>query len=77
MKVFELLIDPEDELSGIQYISIVKSPANEFSFEVFNNQEPHTCRVEHDFSLEDLKVLENYGEPLNPILLEGERIKPA
>jgi hypothetical protein len=77
MKVFELLIDPEDELSGIQYISIVKSPANEFAFEVFNNQEPHTCRVEHDFSDEDLKVLENFGEPLNPILLEGARIKPA
>jgi hypothetical protein len=77
MRIFELKIDEDDDLSGIQYISIVKSPANEFAFEVFSDETPHTCYVPQDFSDETLKVLDNYGEVLNPDSLVGARIKPA
>jgi hypothetical protein len=77
MKIFELLIDEDDELSGVQFISIVKNPANEVRFEVFNDQTPHSCQVEEDLPVELLKHFEEFGEELNPDLLMGAKIKPA
>lgn len=76
-KVFELLIDEDDDLSGVQYISIVKAPANEVKFEVFSEDKPHSCYVEHDFSSEAVEVIEKFGVELNPDALIGARIKPA
>jgi hypothetical protein len=62
MKVFELKIDEEDDLSGIQYISIVKDPATQIAWEVFNNQEePISCSHKDDLTDEDLALLDNYG----------------
>ena len=39
-RVFELKIDEDDDISGIQYISIVKNPATELEFEVFSDETP-------------------------------------
>jgi hypothetical protein len=77
MRVFELKISEDDDISGIQYLSIVKSPANEVMFEVFSDEKPHTCYVEHDFSDEAVKVIEKFGVELNPEMLKYARIKPA
>ena len=49
-RVFELKIDEDDDISGIQYISIVKNPATELEFEVFSDETPHICYKEEDFS---------------------------
>ena len=65
MKVFELKIDEEDDLSGIQYISIVKNPATEISWEVFNDQTPQTCSHKDDLTKEQLALLDNYGTLVN------------
>jgi hypothetical protein len=62
MKVFELKIDEEDDMSGIQYISIVKEPATQISWEVFNNQEePISCSHKEDLPQEAIDLLDNYG----------------
>jgi hypothetical protein len=61
MKVFELKIDEEDDMSGIQYISIVKDPATKISWEVFNNQEEVSCSHKDDLTDEALALLDNYG----------------
>lgn len=74
MKIFELLIDEEDELSGVQFLSIVKSPANQFEWEVFNDEEPHDCSRHIDFTDEALEVFDEVGEELNiDALLEAEQ----
>ena len=78
MKVFELLIDEEDDLSGTSLLSLVKDPATQISWEVFSKDENHSCSVEgYDFSDNDLKVLESFGEVLNPDMLEGSVITPV
>lgn len=61
MKVFELKIDEEDDMSGIQYISIVKDPATMISWEVFNNQEEVSCSHKDDLTDEALALIDNYG----------------
>jgi len=77
MKVFELKISEDDDFSGIQYLSIVKSPANDVMFEVFSNDKPHTCYAEYDFSDEAVKVIEKFGVELNPEMLKYARIVPV
>jgi hypothetical protein len=78
MKVFELLIDEEDDLSGTSLLSLVKDPATQISWEVFSKDENHSCSVEgYDFSADDLKVLDSIGEVLNPDMLEGSVITPV
>jgi hypothetical protein len=77
MKIFELLIDEDDELSGTALLSLVKDPATNISWEIFGN-EPHDCSLhEQDFSTEDLSVLEQFGEELTPEMLKGATIKPV
>jgi hypothetical protein len=61
MKIFELKIDEEDDMSGIQYISIVKDPATMISWEVFNNQEEVSCSHKDDLTDEALALIDNYG----------------
>lgn len=61
MKVFELKIDEEDDMSGIQYISIVKDPATQISWEIFNNQEEVSCSHKEDLTEEALALIDNYG----------------
>lgn len=66
MKIFELLIDEEDELSGVQFLSLVKSPATQMSWEVFNqDEEPHDCSRHYDFTDKALELFDNYGEQLS------------
>jgi len=76
MKVFELKIDEEDELSGIQYISIVKDPATQISWEVFNNQEePISCSHKEDLPQEAIDLLDNYGTLVSPEAFFSAEIK--
>ena len=75
MKVFELKIDEEDDLSGIQYISIVKNPATNIGWEVFNNQEEVSCSHKEDVSEEALDLLDNYGVEVSPEAFFNAEIK--
>jgi len=78
MKVFELKIDEDDELSGVNLLSLVADPATRISWEIFNNDEPHDCSLhEQDFSNEELKVLQSFGEEMNPLHLQGAKITPV
>lgn len=77
MKIFELLINDDDDLSGVEFLSLVKNPATEIAWEVFNSDEPHdcdNCKVEgYDFAEEELSVLDNLGTiPNGDIFLSGE-----
>jgi len=76
MKVFELKIDEEDDLSGIQYISIVKDPATQIAWEVFNNQEePLSCSHREDLPQEAIDLLDNYGTIVSPEAFFNAEIK--
>ena len=44
-KVFELRIDDEDELSGIDSISLVDEPAIEVNWVAFNKEKPHEFHI--------------------------------
>jgi hypothetical protein len=78
MKLFELLIDDEDELSGVALLSLVKDPATQISWEMFNDEQHHSCSVEgYDFSNEDLAFLDEVGEEIHPIALQGAKITPV
>ena len=78
MKVFELLIEDDDELSGVGLLSLVKDPATQISWEVFNSDEGHDCSVHsYDFSNEDVNVLDQYGVELPIHMLEGAKITPV
>jgi hypothetical protein len=68
-RVFELKIDEDDDISGIQYISIVKNPATELEYEVFSDETPHICYKEEDFSDEALSILDQFGSPISPEML--------
>jgi len=77
-KIFELKIDEEDEISGIQYLSIVKKPATEIGFEVFSSQENntcHSCHVEEDFNDVVLNILDEFGVEPNPDMFLNAEIK--
>ena len=76
MKVYELLIDEEDELSGIQFLSIVKSPANQFEWEVFSDEEPHDCSKHFDFSDKALEQFDDLGEEVElNSLIDAEQME--
>lgn len=78
MKLFELLIDEDDELSGTALLSLVKDPATQISWEVFSSNETHDCSLhEHDFSSEDLSILDELGVELSPEAFMGAKISPV
>ena len=73
--IYELIIDEDDELSGVEKISLVKSPANKYQYRVFDeDEEPHDCTRHLDFSDEALKQFDDLGEELPvEVLLEGQQ----
>lgn len=75
MKIFELTIDEDDEMSGVEYLSLVKTPATEIAWEVFSNTKPHSCSVEGgDFSKEQIDNLNLGGVvPNSKMFFEAER----
>jgi len=71
--IYELIIDEDDELSGVERISLVKSPANKYQYKVFNDEEPHDCSRHLDFSDEALKLFDELGETIpTEVLIQGE-----
>ena len=64
MKLVELYIDEEDELSGVEALSLVKSPATHYQWEIFDDESEcdGDCKIRQEFkdSGEDLGwLLEN------------------
>ena len=81
-KVFELRIDDEDELSGIDSISLVDEPAIEVNWVAFNKEKPHEFHIpdgEDDKYIEKLvsvaqdeQELFDEGWIVNKIQIVGE-----
>jgi hypothetical protein len=58
-KIFELTIDEDDEISGIDSVSLVSEPAIEISWLAFNRECKDGCHLNHDFSSDDEKYVEH------------------
>lgn len=77
MKIFELIINEDDDLSGTSLLSLVKDPATEITFEIFSKGEAHDCSLhDHDFSMEDLSVLDDLGIEVSPEAFKGCIVSP-
>lgn len=68
-KVYELKIDLEDELSGIDSISLVDEPAIEINFLAFKKE--HNCFVPDGHDHEYLDLLFKGGQPEQELLDDG------
>ena len=76
MKVFELKIDEEDDLSGVSLLSLVKEPATQINWEVFSQEtEPISCDHKADLPQEALDLLDNYGTLVSPEAFFSATIK--
>jgi hypothetical protein len=58
-KIFELKIEEDDELSGIDSISLVSEPAIEINWLAFNRECQDGCGLNHDFSSDDHRYVEH------------------
>jgi hypothetical protein len=58
-RIFELKIEEDDELSGIDSISLVSEPAIEINWLAFNRECQDGCGLSHDFSSDDNKYVEH------------------
>ena len=58
-RIFELKIEEDDELSGIDSISLVSEPAIEINWLAFNRECQDGCGLSHDFSSDDHKYVEH------------------
>jgi hypothetical protein len=56
-KIFELRIEEEDDISGIDSISLVDEPAIEYDWVAFNRECKDGCGLNHDFSSDDDKYV--------------------
>lgn len=73
-KIFELKIQEDDEVSGIDSISLVDVPAIEVNWMAFKDECNGTCHMDHDFSEDDEKFVEhimNNAETEDDLLNEG------
>jgi hypothetical protein len=79
MKLFELLVSEDDDMSGVQYLSLVKDPATQIAWEFFGDESnQHDCELDHhNFSSDELSVLDQYGTPLTMEMLKGAKITPV
>jgi hypothetical protein len=58
-RIFELKIEEDDELSGIDSISLVSEPAIEINWLAFNRECQDGCGLSHDFSSDDHRYVEH------------------
>ena len=74
-KIFELKIQEDDEVSGIDSISLVDVPAIEVNWISFNSQcETGNCNLSHDFSQDDIDFVQQImtnAEAEDDLLNEG------
>ena len=75
--IYELIIDEEDDESGVELISLVKQPANKFNYRVFDeDEEPHDCSRHFDFSDDALKIFDELGENIpTEVLIQGNPVE--
>ncbi len=68
MNIVELYIDDEDELSGVDALSLVENPATHYEWEIFSDESEcgDECKLKHYFSDkgEDLKYLINHSSKI-------------
>ena len=73
-KIFELRIEEEDDISGIDSISLVDEPAIEYDWVAFNRECKDGCGLNHDFSSDDDKYVSHLmtnAETEDDLLNEG------
>jgi hypothetical protein len=73
-KIFELKILEDDDLSGIDSISLVDVPAIEVNWMAFKDECNGTCHQNHDFSQDDIEFVShimNNSETEDDLLNEG------
>lgn len=58
-RIFELTIEEDDDISGIDSVSLVSEPAIEISWLAFNRECKDGCHLNHDFSSDDEKYVEH------------------
>jgi len=70
-KIFELKIEEDDELSGIDSISLVDEPAIEVNWIAFNKEKPHEFHIPEGSDRHYLEKLFQYGQDENELLNDG------
>ena len=73
-KIFELKIQEDDDMSGIDSISLVDVPAIEVNWMAFKDECNGTCHLDHDFSEDDEKYVSHImtnAETEDDLLNEG------
>ena len=73
-KIFELRIDEEDEISGIDSISLVDEPAIEINWVAFNKEKPHEFVIPDGEDLKNFKIKPIKGILGADILMLGDAL---
>jgi hypothetical protein len=73
-KIYELKIDDEDELSGIDSISLVDEPAIEVNWMFFNKEKQYEFHIPDGEDEKYLMKLEQYGQSENELLESGYKV---
>jgi hypothetical protein len=70
-KIYELRIDEEDDISGIDSISLVDEPAIEVNWVAFNKQKPEEFHIPDGEDSKYLEMLYGKGSPEQELLESG------
>lgn len=76
-EIYELIIDEDDEMSGIDSISLVDEPAIEVDFVYFNKTKKDDCVIPDGHDEEYLKMFEGKGENEEDLLKDGWVVESA
>ena len=74
-KVFELRIEDEDEVSGVDFISLVSEPAIEYDYVFFNKQKPEDFHVPEGEDEKYINMFMSKGQSEQDLLDEGWEIE--
>jgi hypothetical protein len=70
-KIYELRIEEDDEISGIDSISLVEDPAIEVEWIAFNKQKPQEFHIPDGEDEKYLNMLMGKGQPEEDLIKEG------
>jgi len=74
-KVFELRIEDDDEISGVDFISLVSEPAIEYDYVFFNKQKPEDFHVPEGEDDKYINMFMSKGQPEHELLDNGWEIE--